>query len=43
VIRAWCYHHDADEPEEIGFLMIAGLMVLLGLPMFMYFKPKEWI
>jgi magnesium transporter len=28
---------------ELGFLLIAGVMVLLGLPMFLYFKRKDWI
>lgn len=28
---------------EEGFLAIFGIMVLLGLPMFWYFKRKDWI
>lgn len=28
---------------ELGFLMIAGIMVLLGLPVYIYFKRKDWI
>jgi magnesium transporter len=28
---------------EIGFLVVAGLMVLFGLPVYIYFKRKDWI
>ena len=28
---------------EIGFVVIAGVMLLLGLPMFIYFRRKDWI
>ncbi|MEX2256925.1 MAG: magnesium transporter CorA family protein [Acidimicrobiia bacterium] len=28
---------------EIGFLVIAGLMLVLGIPIFFYFKRKDWI
>ncbi len=28
---------------EEGFLLIAGIMVLLGVPLFLYFKKRDWI
>jgi magnesium transporter len=28
---------------EIGFLVIFGLIVVVGVPMFVYFKRKDWI
>jgi len=28
---------------EIGFLAIFGLIVLVGLPMFLYFRRKDWV
>jgi magnesium transporter len=35
-----------NSPEldwEFGFLIIFGLMLLIGLPMFIYFRRKDWI
>lgn len=28
---------------EIGFVVIVGFMVLIGIPMFWYFKKRDWI
>jgi magnesium transporter len=28
---------------EIGFVAIFGFMMLIGIPMFWYFKKRDWI
>jgi hypothetical protein len=36
----------ANAPEldwEEGFLAIFGIMTLLGIPIFLYFKKRDWI
>jgi magnesium transporter len=37
------FRNAPDLDWELGFLVIFGLIALVGLPMFIYFKRKDWI
>ena len=37
------FRHMPELDWEFGYLVVVGLMVLIGVPMYLFFKRKDWL